>query len=339
MKKLKKYSVVADDSDVYAISLVEEPAIEIDYVAFDKDKEPKPNLKFIEDKKNEKYMVLGPALIPDKDIYRNYDGNEFYVSFSAECIEKLSHKFMKTCYGAGCFTKDHETFAEGCSLAESWIKTSENDKSVDYGFDCPIGTWFVCAKIDSIELWDSIKKGERKGFSIESWVDLEEIVDNKNKKENDMSKQKTNLETMEVNDGFWDKLKGIIAEALGTSKDDEVVEEAVEEAKQEADPVEETVEAEEETPEVPVEEVAEEVIETVEEGAETTEEAAEDLQAVVDSLQEEIDALKAENEELKKANQKMSKKPSAKVNVKQSAEKSNPRDVIEALYNGSYFKK
>ena len=338
MKKLKKYSVVADSSDVYAISLVEEPAIEIDYVAFDKDKETKPNLKFIEDKQNEKYMILGPALIPDKNIYRNYDGDEFYVSFSAECIEKLSYKFMKTCYGDGCFTKDHESFAQGCSLAESWIKTSENDKSVDYGFDCPIGTWFIAAKIDSIELWDSIKKGERKGFSIESWVDLEEIFENKDKKENDMSKQKTNLETMEVNDGFWEKLKGIIAEAMGTSKDDKTVEDAVEEAKAEADPVEEVVEAEEQTPEVPVEEVAQDVIDTVEEGAETTETAAEDLQTVVDKLQEEVDALKAENAELKKKNEKMSKKPSAKVNVKQSAEKGNPRDVIEALYNGSYFK-
>lgn len=338
MKKLKKYSVVGDSSDVYAISLVEEPAIEIDYVAFDKDKETKPNLKFIEDKQNEKYMILGPALIPDKNIYRNYDGNEFYVSFSAECIEKLSYKFMRTCYGDGCFTKDHESFAQGCSLAESWIKTSENDKSVDYGFDCPIGTWFIAAKIDSIDLWDSIKKGERKGFSIESWVDLEEIIENKDKKENDMSKQKTNLETMEVNDGFWDKLKGIIAEAMGTSKDDKTVEDAVEEAKAEADPVEEVVEAEVETPEVPVDEVAKEVIDTVEDGAETNETAAEDLQTVVDKLQEEVDALKAENAELLKKNQKMSKKPSAKVNVKQSAEKGNPRDVIEALYNGSYFK-
>ena len=338
MKKLKKYSVVADSSEIYNISLVEEPAIEVDYVAFDKDKETKPNLKFIEDKQNEKYMILGPALVPNKNIYRNYDGDEFYVSFSAECIEKLSHNFVKNCYGAGCFTKDHEGFCEGCYLAESWIKTSENDKSVDYGFDCPIGTWFIAAKIDSIELWDSIKKGERKGFSIESWVDLEEIIENKDKKENDMSKQKTNLETMEVNDGFWDKLKGIIAEAMGTSKDDKTVEDAVEEAKAEADPVEEVVEAEVETPEVPVEEVAEEVIDTVEEGAETTETAAEDLQTVVDKLQEEVDALKAENAELMKKNQKMSKKPSAKVNVKQSAEKGNPRDVIEALYNGSYFK-
>ena len=68
MKKLKKYSVVADSSEIYNISLVEEPAIEVDYVAFDKDKETKPNLKFIADKQNEKYMILGPALIPDKKI-------------------------------------------------------------------------------------------------------------------------------------------------------------------------------------------------------------------------------------------------------------------------------
>lgn len=338
MKKLKKYSVVADTSDVYAISLVEEPAIEIDYIALNKDKEDKSNLKFIKDEKTEKYMVLGPALIPDKEIYRNYDGNEFYVSFSAECIERLSQKFMKNLYGGGTFTKDHESYAEGCYLAESWIKTTENDKSNDLGFDCPIGTWFVSAKIDSIELWQSIKNGERKGFSIESWVDLEEIVNKKENKENDMAKQNANLETMEVNDSFWDKLKGIIAEAVGTSKDDEVVEEAVEEAKEEAEPVSETVEAEEQTEEVTPEEVVEEVVEVVEEAAETNEEAAEDLQSVVDALQEEVDALKAENEELKKQNQKMAKQPSVKVNVKQSATKSNPMDVIEALRNGTYFK-
>lgn len=333
--KLKTYKVVADESDIYAMSVVECPANEQSFVMFSKDDAKKQIVCFESDLK---HNIMGVALIPDQKIYRNYDGEEFYITFDADTIEKLAHKFLKT-GGNMYMTKDHLDYAEGLSVAESWIKTSENDKSVDFGIEAPIGSWIITCHCDSIDLWESFKEGKRTGFSIESFVQLEEIVENKDKKENDMSKQKTNLETMEVNDGFWDKLKGIIAEALGTSKDDEVVEEAVEEAKQEADPVEEVVEAEEETPEVPVEEVAEEVIDTIEEGAETTEEATEDLQAVVDSLQEEIDALKAENEELKKANQKMSKKPSAKVNVKQSAEKSNPRDVIEALYNGSYFKK
>lgn len=335
MKKIPKFSVVADESDVVAISLVEEPAVEESFILLSKQAE-KPLMKFTKDDKNEKYLAVGAVLIPDKDIYRNVDGNEFFISFSADCIEKLAHKFMKNAYGSSCFTLDHETFGNGLSLAESWVKTTENDKSNDLGFDLPIGTWFVACKVDSIEVWESLKEEKRTGFSIESFVDLEEIINDKNTNTNMAKEKKVNLETMEINDGFWDKLKGIIAEAVGTTKEDEVVEEAVEEAKDAAEAVEET---ELEADETVVEEVVEDAVEEVVEEAETTEEAAENLQEVVDQLQEEVEALKAENEELKKKNQKLSKQPSAKVNVKQGAQKRNSRDVIEALYNGSYFSK
>ena len=284
-KELKHYRVIADDSDVYAISLVEEPAVEVDFVALAKDKER--DLRFSKDEKKEKYMVLGAVLIPDQQIYRNDDGHEFYLSFDADCVERLAHKFMTNLSSSRCFTKDHESFADGCSLVESWIKVSERDKSVDYGFDCPIGTWFIACKVDSMEVWQSIKDGKRNGFSVESLVDLEEMETwveeaehNNNKKVNDMSKKVTNLETMEVNDGFWDKLKGIIADALGTSKDDPKVEDAVDEAKDEAEPVEENVEAEEESP--ITDEVVDEVIDAVEGNAPTEEQAADDLQEVVD---------------------------------------------------------
>lgn len=330
-KKLKTFKVVADGSEVYAMSVVESPANEQSFVMFSKEEETKHIVFFDSD---EKHNIMGVALIPNQRIYRNQDGNEFYITFDADTIEHLAHDFLKK--GGNLYmTKDHETNAEGLSVAESWIKTSENDKSVDYGIEAPIGSWIITCHCDSIDLWQSFKEGKRNGFSIESFVELEEIIE---KSDIDMTKNKVKMETMEVNDGFWDKLKGIIAEAIGTSKDDQVVEDAVEEAKEEAEPVNETVEAEEETPEVTPEEVVEEVVDTVEENNDTTEEAADDLQEVVDKLQEEVDALKAENEELKKKNQKMSKKPSAKVNVKQSANKQNARDIIEALYNGSYFK-
>lgn len=332
--KLKTYRVVAEDSDIYALSIVSDPAVESSVVMFNKETQ-NVEVKCLKDEERKKYQICGAALIPNKEIYRNIDGNEFNIVFESDTIEKLAHKFLKD--GGNLYmTKNHDGYCSGISVAESWIKMSENDKSVELGLDVPIGTWIVLAQVDSIELWDELQSGKLTGWSIESFVNLEEII---NKKETDMSKQKTNLETMEVNDGFWDKLKGIIAEAMGTSKDDKTVEDAVEEAKKEADPVDETVEAAEQEPEMTAEEVAEDVISTVEEGAENTETAAEDLQTVVDQLQEEVDALKAENEKLKKANQKMSKKPSAKVNVKQSTEKRNPRDVIEALYNGSYFNK
>lgn len=333
-KKLKKYNVIPDESALTGLSVVECPAVEQDFICFSKD-EKRNDFVCLESEVSEKHRIVGVALRADFPVYRTYGDEEFYIEFSKECVEKMAHKFFRD--GANYnMNTDHNQYTNGLYVCESWIvEDAENDKSNLYGLNAEVGSWVVMCQVTDIELWESFKKGERKGFSVEAWCNLEEII---NKKENDMSKQKTNLETMEVNDGFWDKLKGIIAEAMGTSKDDKTVEDVVDEAKQEAEPIEETVEAEVETPELPAEQVAEDVIETVEEGAETTEQAAEDLQTVVDSLQSEIDALKAENEELKKANQKMSKKPSAKVNVKQSAEKSNPRDVIEALYNGSYFK-
>ena len=336
-KKLKKYNVISSDSTLTGLSVVEYPAVEQDFICFSKDQKQNDFI-CLESEVSEKHRIVGVALRPDFPIYRNYGDEEFYIEFSKECVEKMSHKFFVN--GAHYnMNTDHDQYTNGLYVCESWIvEDAEKDKSNLYGLNAEVGSWVVMCQVTDIDLWESFKNGERKGFSVEAWCDLEEIIENKDKKENDMSKQKTNLETMEVNDGFWDKLKGIIAEAMGTSKDDKTVEDAVEEAKAEADPVEEVVEAEEQTPEVPVDEVAKEVIDTVEEGAETTETAAEDLQTVVDKLQEEVDALKAENAELLKKNQNMSKKPSAKVNVKQSAEKGNPRDVIEALYNGSYFK-
>ena len=307
---------MAEDSNIYALSIVSDPAVESSVVMFNKET-PKVEVKCFKDEEKKKYQICGAALIPNKEIYRNMDGNEFNIVFESDTIEKLAHKFLKD--GGNLYmTKNHDGYCSGISVAESWIKMSENDKSVELGLDVPIGTWIVLAQVDSIELWDELQAGKLTGWSIESFVNLEEII---NKKETDMSKQKE--QNMEVNESYWTKLSTILKEALGTQKEDTKLEE----------------ETEETTEEVPVEEIVEEVVDTVEEETETTEEAAEDLQAIVDQLQEEVDALKAENEELKKANQKMSKKPSAKVNVKQSAEKSNPRDVIEKLYNGTYFNK
>ena len=316
-KGLKKYRVISDDSELYGLSVVSEPAIEQNFMCFGKEEETQ---KFIclESENNEKHRIIGCALRPDFPIYRSYGDEEFYMEFDKDCIEKLAHKFLQN-GGNYNLSTDHEKYTNGLYVCESWIvEDVETDKTKLYGLEAEQGSWVVMCQVTDIELWESFKNGERKGFSVEAWCNLEEII---NKKETDMSKQKE--ENMEVNESYWTKLSTILKEALGTQKEDTKLEE----------------ETEETTEEVPVEEIVEEVVETVEEETETTEEAAEDLQAIVDQLQEEVDALKAENEELKKKNQKMSKKPSAKVNVKQSAEKSNPRDVIEALYNGSYFKK
>lgn len=339
-KKIKKYKVTKDDSMIYGLSVVSEPAIESNFLMFSKDdKEIKSSVVCL--KSEEKHNIIGCALRPDFPIYRRIGEEEFYIEFDKDCIEKLAHEFV----GNGSslnLTKDHESPCENLSVVESWIvEDVEHDKATHYGLDVELGSWVVMCHCDSISLWESFKKGERNGFSIESWVKLEEIITDK---DNNISMNKNvKLEEAVIDDNFWSKLKSIITDALNGSSDDDTPEEVAEEIVEKAEEVAEEVPAteenlEEETPAEVADEVAEEVIEVVEEAAETPEEATEDLQHVVDTLNEEIEALKAENEELKKQNMKMSKMPSTKVVNKQSADNKNPRDIIEAIYNGTYFK-
>ena len=315
MRKLKNYRVRPSSSDIYAVSLVEDEAVESGFVALSKQKQPM-NFKIHNE---EKRMLYGVALRSDFPIYRCYGDEEFYLTFDANAIERLVNKFMSN-YGQKSFTIDHMEPADGIVITESWlVKDTENDKSNALGLEnVSEGSWIIGCKINNDEIWQSIKEGRWHGFSVEAFCDLEEITKEiKNKKiENKMTVKKSKFDKM------MDQIKAIISDAVENAEgqDMEVKEDVVDEAtdkveevvnqKEEQKPAEEVVDAAEEKP---TEEVANEVIDTVEQQAETEQEASENLQQVVDQLQEEIDTLKAENEELKKKNQKMSKKPSTKV--------------------------
>ena len=338
-KKLKCYDV-AFDSDVYCISLVQDPAIEVNYVALSKEK---PLQILLE--KEDKHIIVGCALVPDKPIYRRDDDEEFYIQFSKETIEKLAHSYLANdrIYS---FSTDHKDVADDVYIIETWLKTSENDKSKDYGLDVPIGSWLIMAKVENDAIWNRIKEGELQGFSIEAIVDLKEI---NNKIKNNMAKENkdTKLEAIEIDDSFWTKLRGILSDALGKPEESKEVEETVgeivDEMEKGAGPKdEETKVVEQVEDETPVEVVNEEVmdvVESVDEVTATPAESVDALQAVIDGLQEEIAKKDEEIESLKKQNQKLSKQPSTKPVVKASAQKQNPRAVIESLYNGTYFKK
>lgn len=337
-KKLRCYEIVADESDCLAMSLVDCPAVELDFVYLSKQQ---PQQIFLE--KDEKHLIVGAALIPDKPIYRCQDGEEFYIQFSRQTIEKMAHDFIKN-HRTDRFTLDHMYNVGGISVVESWLKEGKGDKSSAYGFDVPDGTWMLMSKVEDPQTWAKIKNGELNGYSIEAFCGLEEI-NFKN-----MTKEvKVNQEAIEITPSFWDTLKGIIADALGKGEESKEVEDTVGEIadaledgagpKDEETKVVEQAEVEEIPEEEIPEAIAEEVVDTVEETAETVEEEVEDLQAVVDELNAKIAEKDAEIEELKKKNEKLSKQPSAKV-VKQGAvQKQNPRDIIEALHNGTYFKK
>ena len=349
-KKLKCYSVTFD-SDVYAVSLVDEPAIESNFIALSKQSEKRVFLE-----KDDKHIVLGAVLIPDMPIYRNQDGEEFYLQFSSATIEKLAHDFLRMGRNFN-FSYQHEEDVKGISVIESWIVNDpEKDKCSIYGIDVPSGTWMMAAKVDNEEMWEKIKNGDAKGFSIEAIVNLDEL---KLKKENtkEMAEEKimdkkVEMEAVEITDGFWDKLRQIISDALGKPQEDPKVEDTVgkitDEIEKGAGPKDEetqVVEQAEENPmEQPVEnpmtdEIAKEVVEDVAENSNTAEEYQKNLQEVVDNLNAEIEAVKRENAELKAKVEKLSKQPSTKpIKTEMSEHKQSPREIIEALRNGTYFK-
>lgn len=335
--KLPLYEVTVD-SDVYAISLVDEPAIEVNYVHLKKDSKAK-KVVFLEDEAKEKHMVVGPVLIPDMPIYRNQDGEEFYIQFSKESIEKLAYNYIKQGYNMTSFTAQHQYPVNEVYIVESWLKTTENDKSNDLGFDCPIGTWFVGAKVNNVDVWEDIKDGKMNGFSVEAFVSLDELKLNKIKRnENkDMAVQKNiKAESVEITDSFWDKLKGILADALNVRKEDEEVSDAVEEVADALNTETPVDMAEEKPVDETVDNAVSDTVDAVDSATETPEEAANALQDVVDGLNEEIAKKDKEIEELKKKCQKFSKRPSAKPTAKLAAAKVNTRDVIEQLYRGTY---
>ena len=161
--------VIADDSEelaIDAISLVTTPAIEQDFVFFGKEKN---NLTFAK-VDEEKRMLVSPALIPNKQIFR-YDPNtdsEYYVYFSPETVRKASELYLKH-NNHHKATYEHQDRVSGVLTVESWIKEGDMDKSKLYGYDLPDGTWFVKMKINNDELWNRIKDGELRGLSIEGY--------------------------------------------------------------------------------------------------------------------------------------------------------------------------
>tara|TARA_Y100000401_G_scaffold564_1_gene426 strand:- start:3105 stop:3818 length:714 start_codon:yes stop_codon:yes gene_type:complete len=149
-----------------AISLVTAPAIEEDFVYFGKEKN---NLTFAK-VDEEKRMLVSPALIPNKQIFR-YDPNtdsEYYVYFSPETVRKASELYLKH-NNHHKATYQHQDRVGGVLTVESWIKEGDMDKSKLYGYDLPNGTWFVKMKINNNELWSKIKDGELRGLSIEGY--------------------------------------------------------------------------------------------------------------------------------------------------------------------------
>jgi hypothetical protein len=166
---MKIVELILDENDelngIEAISIVEKPAIEEDFVA----------LKDIEEVKfakldDEKRILLGPVLIPNKPILRRGKEDNYYIYFSRDTVRKASELYLKK-GNQGKSTLEHEHSINGLTLVESWIvEDKEKDKSNLYGMDVALGTWMGAIKVDNEDIWNEyVKTGRVKGFSIEGY--------------------------------------------------------------------------------------------------------------------------------------------------------------------------
>jgi len=147
---------------VFAISLVNDPAIESNFVALSKESD-EILLSAVDDSRR---LLVGPALIPNLEIPRN---GGYYVRFSEEVVRKCMEAFFQRDYQKNS-TLEHDDAEQlsGMCVVESWIvEDKENDKSNMYGLDVPVGTWMVAMKAENDEMYQLAKDGKVKGFSIE----------------------------------------------------------------------------------------------------------------------------------------------------------------------------
>ena len=172
-----------EDAGIEAISIVESPAIESDFVALKSEE-----IKLAEIDK-EKRILLGALLIPNKPIFRNGDEGDYYIFFSKNTIVKASQMYLRNGYQNNS-TLEHQKTLEGLTLVESWIVEDEvQDKSRKYGLNVPVGTWMGAVKVNNDEIWkEYVKTDKVKGFSIEGYF-ADKMEQPKKLAQEDLSKE------------------------------------------------------------------------------------------------------------------------------------------------------
>ncbi len=166
---MKIVELILDEEQEYsgieAISIVEKPAIEEDFITLNKDVEYK--LAEVDD---EKRILLGALLIPNKPILRLGEDGEYYIYFSKDTVRKASELYLME-GNQNNATLEHQMQLKGLSLVESWIvEDQQKDKTAFYGLKYPVGTWVGSVKVTSDKVWQEfVKTGAVKGFSIEGY--------------------------------------------------------------------------------------------------------------------------------------------------------------------------
>lgn len=165
MKELDLIELFIDDeksdNGIQAISLVESPAIEENFVALSKHK---VEFKAIDE---DKRIIIGLALVPNKPIYRRKKDYEYNITFSKDTVRKGAEMYLKSLRNNNT-TLEHKQLTSGASIIESWIvEDTDKDKTALYNLNATKGSWAVVMKIDNEDVWKDIKDKKYLGLSIE----------------------------------------------------------------------------------------------------------------------------------------------------------------------------
>lgn len=165
----------ADNDGIEALSLVKYPATEETWVALNNHR---IEFKSIDD---EKRIIIGLALVPDKLIYRRNGDYEYNIKFSKETVKKAAHLYLKKLNNNNA-TLEHETEVKGVSVIESWmVENPKMDKTAIYNLNATEGAWAVVMGIDNDKVWEEIKNGTYLGISVEGYFSDEEKLSSQNK--------------------------------------------------------------------------------------------------------------------------------------------------------------
>lgn len=181
---MKVFYIRVNDEDITgidAISLVDMPAVEKNFLCFSEEKQP-VKMKF----DNSKHIITGVVCLADTPIYRyNERMGEYYVVFTKETIEKMVEKFAKMdLFKTVNLQHDDEQFVDDVYMIESYITNKERGISPAEFSDIPDGSWIASYKIDNESLWDEIINGNKlNGFSLQGMFELEEKFSKQKPKE------------------------------------------------------------------------------------------------------------------------------------------------------------
>ena len=222
MKKLYDISIDPTDFEtgLNAISLVENPAVEVDFLAFAKDESAV--LQFADE---ERHIITGIALLADTPIYRIApDKTEYYVRFTKDCIRELVEKYFKLGL-TNSVNIEHKNnqFVDGVTMLESYIIDKERGICPSEFASAPDGSWVVSYKVNNLDVWNKIKSGEVKGFSVQGLFRIIEtkleMSSNKPEEENTENTEHQNKNNISLMSKLKEKIKALLMQYAAVSTD------------------------------------------------------------------------------------------------------------------------